>query len=179
MINTLLTTGKSVIELFNEARNFFIESNEKKQNQEMLLRNYYSEAYLNREFIHTLKLDKNHKINENPIEYIRDVAPMLENSYGKILVTCLSLYREKLNLMQLDYNVDDEDKDDDTNKTLADSIIYTVNRIDLLKKIGSAPETSDYLFKNIKPSVRIKNIINDTNFILKNFKYTFEEMVSK
>ena len=170
----MLTEIATTVELLENLKNLVSSNTTKKSKEkylhELLFRNYYSEVLYNKKILETINF--NSGLNENPLESIKQIAPLLKNEYGKAIVATLGDFKDELKSIQEQSTVENEDVDDKTERSLLYSVIFTVNRIEVLK--GLCNLSDDKFLKKLNVTVRLRNIEKDTDELCKNFNKSFE-----
>ncbi len=146
------------------------KKSEEKRLHELLFRNYYSEIFYNKKILETIDFASG--LNENLLESIKQIAPLLKNEYGKIIVATLGDFKDEFKIIQEQNTSENEDEDDKTERPLLYRVIFTVNRIEVLK--GLCNLSDDKFLKKLNVTVRLRNIEKDTDELCKNFNKSFE-----
>ena len=172
----MITEIATTVEILNGLKSLVsvtaTEKEKEKQLKELLFRNYYSEIFYNQKIFDTINF--NSGINKNILASIKQIAPLLKNDYGKAIVSSLGKFKDDIKNIEIQAEL--EDKNDKTERSLVQNIIFTVNRIEVLKQLAQL-ENINYL-KKLNVIARLKNIRNDTNKLCKAFNDSFENVIN-
>ncbi len=173
----MITEIATTIEILNGLKSLISSTNTEKEKEvqlrELLFRNYYSEIIFNKKLFETINFQSG--LNQDWLSTIKEISPLLKNDYGKAIVASLGKFKE--DIKQIENQSDSEDKNDTREKTLVSSIIYTVNRIELLKQLSQL--NSFRYMKKLNITTRLKNIKRDTDRLCKAFNESFEDVINK
>lgn len=174
MLEKITTTVELLGKLKNLVFSDTTQKNEEKRLHELLFRNYYSEIFYNKKILETINF--NSGLNENPLESIKQIAPLLKNEYGKAIVASLGDFKYEFKSIQEQTTVENEDEDDKTERSLLYRVIFTANRIEILKELCNLND--DKFLKKLKVTVRLRNIEKDIDQLCKDFNKSFEDVVN-
>ena len=170
----IISEASSLATILKELQDLRAGKKKKKELLETMLRQYYSEAYYNKRILETINIDNS--MNKDKLSAIKYVAPLLKNDYGKAIVASLGLFENSLKLIESKKESETEDTlDEERGGNLISKIVFTVNRIDVLKNLCDVSDEK-YL-KDIMVSVRLRNIQNYTNDICSSFRESLDEMI--
>lgn len=166
---------RTTVELLNGLKELLSSNSDKEENslsKELLFRNYYSEIFYNKKIFETINFKSG--LNQKPLESIKEIAPLLKNEYGKVIVASLGKFKDDIRTIQEQSEI--EDKEDKTERSLVHNVIFTVNRIEVLKKL--AVINNGRYIKKINVVARLKNINKDTSKLCKAFNESFENVIN-
>lgn len=172
----LLSSGLGIASVAKDLLEIRSSKKKKKEMLEIALRQYYSEVYYNRRVLETINIDNS--MNKEKLSAIKVVAPLLKNEYGKTIVASLGFFGDSLKQIEVQSSTDKEDSpDEEKDIGLVPMIVFTVNRIDVLQNLANVSDEK-YL-KDIKVSVRLKNIKNYTIRICDAFRRSLDGIMDQ
>lgn len=179
MIEDITDSGKSIFSFTTEVLDYIEKVKLMNFSCSAILRQYYMEVCLNLEFIRTLNLNGKSTFNDFG-DQLPKIAESLDVEVGASILYLShqkeysKAFKKLSNIYITVLNESSDTKDNEAENvsskesidysSIYGAIIFTVNRIMLLKKIAASGLTSE-AFRNIRIKQRILNIYDNLNAI--------------
>lgn len=177
MLLSTVGTSLEIIKTIKDLCISFTKDDSNKKVEELLLRNYYSEIYYNKEVLETINL--NSGLDKEKLVSIKLIAPLLKNDYGKTVVASFGFLSNQIDEINEEALIVSEDKLDKNEKrrSLKHNIVFITSRIEVFKNLALLE--NDSCLKQIKVATRLRNIKNSTVQVCSDFRSSFENVMSQ